>query len=175
MTLPFLVWSIPWEKGKLSTLAYRLESIWEEGSETGRTLLSTCPLLPQDQKNNRKNRTSAWRAPRARREEGAKTAAGPRGSWSSTEVSRRGREETAARTKVLVLEPSPGSVSSLDCGSAPPPELEPAAGAAERERSEAPRAQGCTMPVGEMGGSPKRCPRRLTRGQVPLVDTCLGF
>ena len=111
VTLPFLVWSIPWENGKLSTLAYRLESIWEEGSETGRTLLSTCPLLPQDQKNNRKNRTSAWRAPRTRREEGAKTAAGPRGGWSSTEVSRRGREETAARTKVLVLEPSPGSRS----------------------------------------------------------------
>ena len=49
-----------------------IESIWEEGGETGRALLPTCPLLPRDQKNNRKNRTSAWRAPRARREEGAK-------------------------------------------------------------------------------------------------------
>lgn len=73
VTLPFLViQSMPWENGKLSTLASRLESIWEEGGETSRALLSTCPLLPQDQKNNRKNRTSAWRAPRARREEGAK-------------------------------------------------------------------------------------------------------
>ena len=72
VTLLLLVWSIPWENGKISTLASRLESIWEEGGETGRALLPTCPLLPRDQKNNRKNRTSAWRAPRARREEGAK-------------------------------------------------------------------------------------------------------
>lgn len=79
VTLPLLVWSIPWENGKISTLASRLESIWEEGGETGRALLPTCPLLPGTRRTTGRTGTSAcWRAPRARREEGAKDGCRPR-------------------------------------------------------------------------------------------------
>lgn len=106
MTLPLHVWSIPWENGKISTLASMLESIREEGGKTGRALAAYLPRPP--------------RGPVGQLEEPDFCLAGTQGpeggsrgrlrgrerGWSSTEVAQRGRGGAAGRPKVPVHDPT---------------------------------------------------------------------
>lgn len=155
MTLPLHVWSIPWKTGR----SLHLLPCWSpSGKRVARLAghwLPTCPVLPRGQQDNWKNRTSAWRAPRARREGaedgcGAERGGGPRprshsGDGEGLRVDPRSRSTTLPRI----------SVSFLNCGRAPPPELDPAAGAGRRVQVRGP-------------GSPRpQCARRRNGAAAP--------
>lgn len=155
----------PLGKREDSHFCFQAESIWEEGGETGRALLPTCPLLPGTRRTTGRTGLLLRRAPRARRRRGQRTAAGPRGGWS---FDWRSHGEGEKR-----LRPEPRSWSTthpqdlgLLAGLWERPAAwswKPAAGAAGRERVRGPdspglhcacRRNGAAAPSAAPDGSP---------------------